>query len=82
MTQTPQSVDFNRSEAELTVRVVEVQESQHLNKTYRGQDKPTNGVPFTSPPEIELPLLGDLVICEAIVVKQADEQNATSTLGT
>ena len=31
--------------------------------------------PFEAPPEIELPLLGDLVICAAVVENEALEQN-------
>ncbi|MGI2169201.1 rRNA maturation RNase YbeY [Shewanella sp. MF05960] len=64
-------------EVELTIRVVEIAESQQLNKTYRGKDKPTNvlSFPFEAPPEVELPLLGDLVICAAVVEQEASEQN-------
>ena len=64
-------------EAELTIRIVDSSESQMLNNTYRGKDKPTNvlSFPFEAPPEIELPLLGDLVICAAVVENEAHEQN-------
>jgi len=62
---------------ELTIRLVEREESQQLNRDYRSKDKPTNvlSFPFESPPGIELPLLGDLVICHAIVVDEAREQS-------
>ncbi|MCL1146169.1 rRNA maturation RNase YbeY [Shewanella marinintestina] len=65
------------SEAELTIRIVEVEESQSLNSTYRGKDKPTNvlSFPFEAPPGIELSLLGDLVICAAVVEQEAIDQN-------
>ncbi|MCG9728905.1 rRNA maturation RNase YbeY [Shewanella sp. Isolate13] len=65
------------SEAELTIRIVDVEESQELNSTYRGKDKPTNvlSFPFEAPPGIELPLLGDLVICAAVVKQEAIDQN-------
>ncbi|ABZ77771.1 protein of unknown function UPF0054 [Shewanella halifaxensis HAW-EB4] len=65
------------SEAELTIRIVDVEESQELNSTYRGKDKPTNvlSFPFEAPPGIELPLLGDLVICAAVVKQEAMDQN-------
>lgn len=64
-------------EVELTIRVVEIAESQQLNSTYRGKDKPTNvlSFPFEAPPEVELPLLGDLVICAKVVEQEAIEQN-------
>ncbi|MYL23819.1 rRNA maturation RNase YbeY [Vreelandella massiliensis] len=64
------------SRHEVTVRLVEVSESQALNRDYRGKDKPTNvlSFPFDAPPEVPLPLLGDLVICHAIVVAEAQHQ--------
>ncbi|WP_394130483.1 rRNA maturation RNase YbeY [Shewanella maritima] len=64
-------------EAELTIRLVDDAESQQLNHSYRGKDKPTNvlSFPFESPPEVELPLLGDLIICVNVVQKEAIEQN-------
>lgn len=64
------------AEAELTIRIVDAQESQQLNNTYRHKDKPTNvlSFPFESPIEIETPLLGDLVICKQIVEQEAQEQ--------
>ncbi|RKS87101.1 putative rRNA maturation factor [Orbus hercynius] len=63
--------------AELTIRIVDADESQQLNHTYRHKDKPTNvlSFPFESPIEIETPLLGDLVICKKIVEQEAQEQN-------
>ncbi|RCU48824.1 MULTISPECIES: rRNA maturation RNase YbeY [Corallincola] len=63
--------------SELTIRLVESEESQQLNHDYRGKDKPTNvlSFPFDVPEHIELPLLGDLVICCAVVAREAEEQN-------
>jgi probable rRNA maturation factor len=63
--------------AELTIRLVEITESQSLNLSYRGKDKPTNvlSFPFEAPAGMELPLLGDLVICVAVVEQEALEQN-------
>mgnify|MGYP006395296383 FL=1 len=65
---------------ELTIRFVERDESQQLNRDYRGKDKPTNvlSFPFETPPGIELPLLGDLVICHDIVVREAQEQHKST----
>ena len=61
---------------ELPIRFVERDESQQLNRDYRGKDKPTNvlSFPFETPPGIELPLLGDLVICAPVVAREAAEQ--------
>ena len=83
----PAEADFQRwldaailpfqQEAEVTVRVVDSAESHQLNLTYRGKDKPTNvlSFPFECPPGVELPLLGDLVICRQVVEQEAQEQN-------
>jgi probable rRNA maturation factor len=64
-------------DSELTVRLVDVEESRALNRDYRGRDGPTNvlSFPFESPPGIALPLLGDLVICHPVVVREAVEQD-------
>jgi len=73
--------DITRDEAELTVRIVDKEESQQLNYQYRGKDKPTNvlSFPFQNPPGISLPLLGDLVICKQVVENEAIEQKKTLT---
>lgn len=61
---------------EVTVRFVEQDESRALNNDYRDKDRPTNvlSFPFECPPGIDLPLLGDLVICHAVVSSEAKEQ--------
>ncbi|WP_075180678.1 rRNA maturation RNase YbeY [Pantoea sp. 1.19] len=66
-----------QDESEVTVRLVDEAESRMLNHTYRGKDKPTNvlSFPFEAPPGIELPLLGDLIICRQVVEQEADEQH-------
>ena len=71
------AVGHTMPEVELTIRLVESSESQQLNHTYRGKDKPTNvlSFPFEAPAEIDLPLLGDLIICVDVVEKEALEQN-------
>jgi probable rRNA maturation factor len=62
--------------AQLTVRVVDEDEITELNRTYRNKDKPTNVLtfPFEAPAEIELSLLGDIVICAKVVQDEAAEQ--------
>ena len=62
--------------SELTIRIVDKEESRSLNHQYRGFDKATNvlSFPFEAPPGIELNLLGDLVICAPIVENEASEQ--------
>lgn len=65
-----------QDDAEVTIRVVDAAESQQLNHQYRAKNKPTNvlSFPFQCPPGIELPLLGDLVICAEVVTSEAAEQ--------
>ena len=64
---------------EFTARFVGDDESRNLNHQYRGKDKPTNvlSFPFESPPGIEMPLLGDLVICAPVISREATEQGKT-----
>ncbi|MFO6296303.1 rRNA maturation RNase YbeY [Rahnella selenatireducens] len=65
-----------QEESEVTIRLVDSPESHELNMTYRGMDKPTNvlSFPFEAPPGMEMPLLGDLIICRQVVEKEAKEQ--------
>jgi len=67
-------------EPELTVRIVDEEESQQLNFEYRGKDKPTNvlSFPFEAPAHVPLPLLGDLIVCKQVVAHEATEQGKTS----
>jgi len=64
-------------EFELTIRLVNIDESQQLNSQYRQKNKPTNvlSFPFEVPDGIELNLLGDLVVCVQVVQQEAKEQN-------
>jgi probable rRNA maturation factor len=66
-----------QTEAELTVRLVDEEESHQLNLQYRHQDKSTNvlSFPFEAPPGMTLSLLGDLVICRQVVEREAQQQN-------
>lgn len=61
---------------ELTIRLVDAEESQQLNSEYRHKDYPTNVLSFPAelPPELNIPLLGDLVICVPVVNREATEQ--------
>lgn len=70
------ALNGRKDDAELTIRVVDMAESQALNSQYRGKDKPTNvlSFPFEAPPGIEINLLGDLVICAEVVKREAKEQ--------
>lgn len=63
-------------EGEVCIRIVSSEESQTLNRTYRGKDKPTNvlSFPFEVPEGVPLHLLGDLIICADVVATEAQEQ--------
>ena len=69
-----QTEDF--PETEMTIRIVDEEESQTLNREYRGKDYPTNvlSFPFEVPEGIDLPLLGDLVIGRQVMEREAKEQ--------
>ena len=71
------TVQPQSDEVEMTVRIVDEAESHALNLNYRGKDRPTNvlSFPFECPDEVELPLLGDLVICRQVVEREAQEQD-------
>lgn len=76
-------------DAELTIRLVDEAESQQLNNEFRQKNKPTNVLSFPyegfdlgdisfpdqQPQTLELPLLGDLVICAPVVAREAQEQD-------
>lgn len=72
------SADYPKN-AELTIRVVNEAESTALNETYRHKQGPTNvlSFPFEAPPEVETPLLGDIVICAPVVLREAVSQGKT-----
>jgi probable rRNA maturation factor len=63
-------------DTEVCVRLVDKQEIQALNLAYRHKDKPTNvlSFPISLPEELDLPLLGDIVICAPIVFEEAQTQ--------
>ncbi|GEA61780.1 rRNA maturation RNase YbeY [Vibrio comitans] len=68
-------------DSELTIRIVDSEESHQLNHDYRGKDKPTNvlSFPFEVPPGVEINLLGDLVICKQVVEDEAVQQQKPLT---
>ena len=69
--------------AELAVRITDEAEIRALNHQYRGKDQPTNvlSFPFEAPPDVPPEALdhhlGDLVICAAVVEREALEQRKT-----
>lgn len=69
-----------RKAAELSIRIVDSKEGRTLNRDYRGKDYATNvlSFPVELPPGINLPLIGDLVICAPVVAREAAEQGKPS----
>lgn len=65
--------------AELTLRIVSLEEIQDLNNTYRKMNKPTNVLAFPSniPSHIQLEhtFLGDIIICPEVLLTESVEQN-------
>ncbi|RDH88959.1 MAG: rRNA maturation RNase YbeY [endosymbiont of Seepiophila jonesi] len=66
--------------AEVVIRIVDEAESRTLNRDYRGKDRPTNilSFPFEAPPQVPSNLLGDLVICAPVVIREAEAQNKSA----
>ncbi len=62
-------------DAEITVRIVDAEEGQALNRDYRKKDYATNVLTFdyTQEPVVT----ADLVLCAPVVAKEAKEQGKT-----
>jgi probable rRNA maturation factor len=65
--------------ADISVRVVGLEESQRLNHDYRDRDGPTNVLSFPAGeiagwPDDEAVPLGDIVVCAPVVRREAREQ--------
>lgn len=66
-----------KGDSELTIRLVDETEGRELNRTWRQKDYATNVLSFPAdvPDELlDIPLLGDLVICVPVVEREAAEQ--------
>lgn len=62
-------------DAEITLRLVDEAEGRTLNRDYRVKDYATNVLTF---PLAEEPhLMGDIVLCAPVVLREAREQNKT-----
>ena len=73
------ALEGRREDAEVSVRLVDEREMAELNQRYRGKPGPTNVLAFPAdlPEGIEHPLLGDIVVCPAVVNREAAEQHKT-----
>jgi probable rRNA maturation factor len=65
-----------RGTGEIAIRIVDRDEGAAFNEHYRHRRTATNVLSFPAelPPDIDLPLIGDLVICGAVVVAEAHAQ--------
>jgi probable rRNA maturation factor len=74
-----------RKATEVTIRLVDKLEMTDLNHVYRGKSGTTNVLSFPAelPPELieelEMGLLGDIVICHSVVTHEAKLQQKTVT---
>ncbi len=68
---------ISESRQSLTIRITDPEEIRNLNRAYRGKDQETNvlSFPFDCIPGVESGYLGDIAICEAVVVQEAAAQN-------
>jgi probable rRNA maturation factor len=62
-------------DAEITVRIVDSEEGQTLNRDYRQKDYATNVLTFDY--ETEPLVMADLVLCAPVVAREAAEQGKT-----
>ena len=62
-------------DAEITVRIVNEEEGQYVNKTYRKKNYPTNVLTFDY--EHKPKVIADLVLCAPVIAKEAKDQHKT-----
>lgn len=71
---------LTEKDTQVSLMIVDEVQSQKLNKEYRGKDKPTNilsfpmDMPAELSAEVEMNMLGDLVVCAAVVQREAQQQ--------
>ena len=60
-----------------SVLVATTKEVRELNKRYRDKDKTTNvlSFPIQSPEEVDVCLLGDIVLCATVIKQEAKQQS-------
>lgn len=65
------------SQAELSVQVVDEASMTELNRRFRHRNKSTNVLSFPAelPDFIDIPLLGDIVLCADVINREALEQH-------
>ncbi len=70
------ALEDDNKKAEVVIRIVDMDESRKLNKTWRKKDYATNVLSFPAYKTIEQApnILGDIVICANLVISEAKEQ--------
>lgn len=63
-------------EAEISIRIIDAEESAALNTQYRNKSGPTNVLAFTLE---TAPLVGDIAICAPLVIQEAQDQEISET---
>jgi len=69
----------HKKDAQLSVQIISDEEMIHFNSQYRGKPYATNVLSFPAdiPDFIDLPLLGDILVCATVVSREAREQRKT-----
>ena len=74
------ALERGHPDAAVSLRLVSEDEMRDLNHRYRGREGSTNALSFPAqlPEDIDHPLLGDIVVCPAVVEREAREQGKTA----
>ncbi len=70
---------LDKTPAIVSLLITSSDEIQELNRQYRGKDKATNvlSFPMQSPEEVDICLLGDVVLCAEVIKQEAQQQSKT-----
>jgi len=70
---------LNKTPAVASMLITTADEIQKLNKQYRDKDRSTNvlSFPMQSPEEVDVCLLGDIVLCATVINQEASLQSKT-----
>lgn len=74
------AVGQHATQAEISVRIVGIEEAAEFNARYRNKSGPTNVLSFAAdlPDFVASDLLGDLLVCAPVVNREACEQGKTA----
>ncbi|MDT8281870.1 MAG: rRNA maturation RNase YbeY [Gammaproteobacteria bacterium] len=70
---------LDKTPAIVSLLINSAAEMRELNKQYRGKDRATNvlSFPMQSPEEVDICLLGDIVLCAEVISQEAQQQSKT-----